>query len=52
MDIKSLSSKKVYQAEELSRYYFRIDYYQGKANGTTDAFLQYPQWSVKEKVTL
>ena len=37
MDIKSLSSKQVRWAQELSRYHFRIDYYQDKANGAADA---------------
>ena len=32
MDIKSLSLHQVRWAQELSRYYFCIDYYQNKAN--------------------
>ena len=41
MDTKSLSSKQVRWAQELSCYHSRIDYYQGKVNGATDALLQY-----------
>ena len=37
MDTKSLSFKQVRWAQKLSRYYFWIDYYQGKANGSADA---------------
>ncbi len=37
MDMKSLSSRQVRWAQELSRYHFRIDYRQGKANGAADA---------------
>ena len=37
MDIKSLSSKQVHWAQKLSRYYFWLDYQQGKANGATNA---------------
>ena len=37
MDTKSLSSRQVRWAQELSRYHFRIDYCQGKANGAADA---------------
>ncbi len=36
MDTKSLSSKQVWWAQELSNYYFRIDYRQEKANGATN----------------
>ncbi len=42
LDIKSLSSKEVSRAQELSRYHFRIDYWQGKANEAADALFQYP----------
>ena len=52
METKSLSSKQVRWAQELSRYYFRIDYRQGKANGAADALSQYPQRSTKEEETL
>ena len=42
MDTKSLSSRQVCWAQELSCYHFCIDYWQGKANGGADALLQYP----------
>ena len=41
MDTKSLSSRQVRWAQELSRYYFQIDYCQGKANRATDALSWY-----------
>ena len=43
IDTKSLSSRQVRWAQELSRYYFRIDYRQGKVNGAADALSRYPQ---------
>ena len=43
MDTKSLSSKQVRWAQEFSRYYFQIDYRQGKANGAADALSRFPQ---------
>ncbi len=50
MDTKSLSSCQVRWAQELSRYHFRIDYRQGKANAAADALSRFPQRSqVKEK---
>ncbi len=52
MDTKSLSSRQVWWAQELSRYYFRIDYRQGKVNGAADALSRYPQRSAKEEETL
>ena len=52
MDTKSLSSKQVRWAQELSPYHFRIDYYQGKANGATDALSRYPQQSAEKEDTL
>ncbi len=52
MDTKSLSSRQVRWAQELSRYHFRIDYRQGKANGAVDALSQYPQRSAEEEETL
>ena len=52
MDTKSLSSRQVRWAQELSRYHFRIDYCQGKANGAADALSQYPQRSTEEEETL
>ena len=51
IDTKSLSSRQVLWAQELSRYDFRIDYRQSKANGATDALFHYPQQSQgKEKI--
>ncbi len=52
MDTKSLSSRQVRWAQKLSRYYFRIDYQQDKANGATDALSQYLQRSAEEEKTL
>ena len=52
IDTKSLSSKQVRWAQELFCYHFRIDYWQGKANGAADALLQYPQRNAEEKATL
>ena len=45
IDIKSLSSKQVHWAQKLSRYHFRIDYRQSKANGAADALFRFPQKS-------
>ena len=45
IDTKSLSSKQVRWAQELSRYHFRIDYCQDKANGAADALFCFPQRS-------
>ena len=52
IDTKSLSSKQVRWAQELSCYHFCINYCQGKANGATDTLSQYPQQSTKEEKTL
>ena len=52
MDTKSLSFRQVRWAQELSFYYFQIDYYQGKANKAADALFQYFQQSIKEEKTL
>ena len=52
MDTKSLSSRQVRQAQELSCYHFQIDYRQSKANKAADALSQYPQWTTEEKETL
>ncbi len=41
MDTKSLSYRQVRWAQKLSKYHFRIDYRQDKANGTANAFFQY-----------
>ena len=45
MDTKSLSSRQVRWAQKLSRYHFRIDYCQAKANGAADALSCFPQRS-------
>ncbi len=52
INTKSLSSRQVCWAQKLSRYHFRIDYWQDKANGTADALSQYPQQSGEEEETL
>ncbi len=52
IDTKSLSSRQVWWAQELSKYHFQIYYRQGKANRAADALSQYPQWSAKEEETL
>ncbi len=52
MDTKSLSSRQVQWAQELSRYHFRIDYRQGIANGAADVLSRYPQQSAEEEETL
>ena len=49
MDTKSLSSRQVHWAQELSQYYFRIDYRQDKANATADALSRFPQRSQDEE---
>ena len=49
MDTKSLSSRQVRWAQELSRYHFQIDYRQGKANTAADALSRFPQRSQDEK---
>ena len=49
MDIKSLSSKQVRWAQKLSRYHFRIDYCQGKANGAADVLSRFSQRNQVEK---
>ena len=45
MDTKSLSSRQVRWAQKLSRYYFRINYRQGKANAAADALSRFFQRS-------
>ena len=52
IDTKSLSSRQVRWAQELSQYHFRIDYRQGKANAATDALLRFPQRSQDEQEEL
>ena len=51
MDTKSLSSRQVRWAKDLSRYHFRIDYCQGKVNGAADTLSQFfPRSSEEEEV--
>ena len=52
INTKSLSSRQVKWAQELSKYHFQIDYQQGKANGAIDILFQYPQRSIEEEKTL
>ena len=52
MDTKSLNSRQVRWAQELSRYYFRINYWQGKANGAADALSRFPRRSINEEEKL
>ncbi len=52
IDMKSLSSRQVRWAQELSRYHFRIDYWQSKANRAADTLSWYPQRSAEEEETL
>ena len=42
MDTKSLSLRQVHWAQEPSRYHFRIEYRQDKANAAADALSQFP----------
>ena len=49
---KELELRQVRWAQELSRYHFRIDYRQGKANGAVDALSRYPQRSQGEEEIL
>ena len=49
IDMKSLSSRQVCWAQELSHYHFRIDYHQGKANAATDALFRFPKRSQDEE---
>ena len=52
IDRKSLSSRQVRWAQELSQYHFRINYRQGKANAAADALLRFPQRSQDEEEEL
>ena len=52
MDIKTLSSKQVQWAQELSRYHFQIDHCHGKANKAIDTLSQYSQQSAKKEEIL
>ena len=49
MDTKSLSSRQVRWAQELSRYHFQIDYCQGKANRAADALSRFLQRNQAEE---
>ena len=49
MDTKSLSSRQIRWAQELSKYHFRIDYCQDKANEAADALSRFPQRNKDEK---
>ena len=50
IDTKSLSSRQVRWAQELSQYHFQSNYYQGKANTVADALSRFAQKSQdKEK---
>ena len=51
-DTTSLSSRQVCWAQELSRYHFRIDYRQGKANGAADALSRLLQRNSDEEKVL
>ena len=42
IDTKSLSSRQVRWAQQLSRYHFQIEYWQGKANRAADALSRFP----------
>ena len=52
MDMKSLSFRQVCWAQKLSRYHFRIDYRQNKANGAANALSCFPQRSQDEEKKL
>ena len=52
MDTKNLSSHQVRWAQKLSRYHFRIDYRQSKANKAADALSRYSQQSQGEEEIL
>ena len=49
MDTKNLSSRQVCLAQKFSRYHFRIDYCQGKANGPADALSRFLRKNKDEK---
>ncbi len=52
MDTKSLSSRQVRWAQELSKYHFWIDYSQRKANAVADTLSRFPQTSQAKEETL
>ena len=43
IETKNLSSRQVHWAQELSKYHFRIDYYQDKVNNAADTLFCFPQ---------
>ena len=52
MDTKSLSTRQVRWAQELSQYHFQINYCQGKVNAAINALLRFFQKSQDEKEEL
>ena len=52
MDTKSLSSRQVCWAQELSQYHFHINYCQDKANAAVDALSRFLQRSQDEEEKL
>lgn len=52
MHTKNLSFHKARWAEEISKYYFQIDYYQGKANRITNTLSRFLQTSQAKKKNL
>ncbi len=52
METKTLNSRQVRWAQELSTYHFRIYDGQDKANRAIDALFRYPQQSTEEEETL
>ena len=52
METKILSSCQVWWAQELSRYYFPIDYHPGKGNGAADKLSRFSQRSDDEEKKL
>ena len=52
METKSVSSRQVWWAQELSQYHFRIDYCQGKVNGAVDTLSRFLQRSDDEEKKL
>ena len=52
INTKSLSSRHIRWAQEISYYHHQIDYRQGKAKGATDTLFWYLQQSLEEEETL
>ena len=52
IDIKNLSSKQVYRAQELYHYHFCINYWQSKTNWVANALSQYLQQNTNKKAIL